>query len=165
MKELLEEVLKAWDSIEGGRLYTPLQISDWLAQDMAPAISKIRKHLEKEKTMDTLSAWAKGVAARAAGNKLMVFDWDEAARLLKQMDAQNAEVGLESDWDWTAGNIFKDGKPILPAEWSPYCASIWATPQIRIDGYVIDCWKWAEDTDGWNAQTYWPDSALEIFNG
>lgn len=45
-KELLKEVVRAWEALEGGRKVLPSTIECWLADDMAPAINKIRKYLK-----------------------------------------------------------------------------------------------------------------------
>ena len=46
-----------------------------------------------------------------------------------------------------------------------YLASIWATPELDLDGDVVDCF--IENTpeanpEAWDAKTYWPESALAI---
>jgi hypothetical protein len=112
--------------------------------------------------MDSLSAFARGDAARAVGAKLKVFDWDKAASIIKEKKAEEASAGLEHDWDWTGGDIFRDGKP-YKGDYT-FLASVWATPQLEIDGEYIDCWKHEEETPGWNSDTKWPKSALEILN-
>ena len=110
--------------------------------------------------MDTQEAMLRGRRARSAGNKMKVFDWDTAAKIIKQRRAQIAFAGLSDDWEWTGGCILQDGKPVFD-EYT-YLASIWATPQIRIGDQVIECWKWVEDTPEWGAGTRLPASALAI---
>ena len=113
--------------------------------------------------MDTLSAFAKGESNR--GKPLMVFDWDRAAKLIKESGAKTASAGLDGDWEWTGGCILSDGKPDM--ESYTYLASTWATPQICLgdEGVEQECWKWQSDTPEWNQQTKWPESALAILNG
>lgn len=108
--------------------------------------------------MDSLCAFAIGEANR--GKKLMVFDWDKAAELIKASGYKDAEAGLESDWEWTGGTIFEDGEPELNCY--TYLASTWAIPQLDIDGEVVECYKMQSQTDGWDSGTKWPESALEI---
>lgn len=104
--------------------------------------------------MNTLSAFAKSLASQ---REQRVFDWDKAARLIKEKKPLEARAGLGSDWEWTAGTIYKDGQ--IVDEYT-YLSSNWATPQLELDGEVIDCFT-MEDK-GWDACTKWPDSALKI---
>lgn len=88
----------------------------------------------------------------------MVFDWDRAAELIREHGARHAVAGLSSDMEWTAGDIFADGKPVLDG--GAYLASLWATPVLVLGGEEIECWKLQSDTPGWDANTVWPESAL-----
>lgn len=110
--------------------------------------------------MDTMLAFARAEAATRAGNKPKVFDWDKAARLIKERNAQEASAGLSGDWECTGGTIFANGKPVKK-EYT-FLGSIWATPEIEIDGELIECWVWEDDSPGWNSGTKWPQSALDI---
>ena len=110
--------------------------------------------------MDTLSAFSMGMANR--GNRLKVFDWVKAAQLIKERQPSLAGAGLSGDWEWTGGEIFRDGKPIAKEETYTYLASTWATPELEMDGYVVDCWCY---TDEWDSGTYWPEEALAIIAG
>ena len=47
-KELLQNIVKAWESLEGDREYTPKEISAWLINKMSPSINKIRKELKTQ---------------------------------------------------------------------------------------------------------------------
>ena len=110
--------------------------------------------------MDTFSAFMKAEAARAAGAKQRVFDWDKAAKLIREHQPKTAEAGLKGDWEYTGGYIYRDGK----ADMESYCylSSTWATPQLVMDGGTpIDCWVWGHETE-WKADTRWPESALAI---
>ena len=108
--------------------------------------------------MDTLSAFMMGAANR--DKELMVFDWNKAARLIKERNAQEAAAGLSSDWEWTGGTILKNGEPIF--ENRTYLASTWAEPELMIDGDLIECFVMQSETPGWDAETKWPESALAI---
>lgn len=112
--------------------------------------------------MNTLQAFAMGEANRH--KELMVFDWDKAARLIKESGCEEAAAGLQSDWEWTGGNIFTDGKPNFDDD--TYLASTWAVPQLEIYkgewSKTVDCYKMQSETPGWGSDTKWPDSALAI---
>lgn len=109
--------------------------------------------------MDTFRALAIGEANR--GKEPMVFDWDKAARLIKKNNAKSASAGLESDWEYTGGSIFEDGKPDLKSY--TYLASTWATPQLILDdGEYIECFRMKSEVPDWDENTKWPQSALDI---
>lgn len=108
--------------------------------------------------MDTLSAYAMGMAS--SGNEMKVFDWDEAARKIRDSKCTDAAAGLEEDWGWTSGAIYRDGKPVKDDYM--FLASTWATPVIRIDGITYLCYKMEHEVPGWDSRTKWPPSALEI---
>ena len=112
--------------------------------------------------MDTLSAFAMGEMSR--GNEMKVFDWEKAAKLIKEKSASHAEAGLKEDWEWTAGDIFENGKPVPEDETYTFLASTWATPAIEIDGEECDCYKMESEVSDWNEKTYWPESAIKIIN-
>lgn len=111
--------------------------------------------------MDTLTAFMMGEANR--GRELMVFDWDKAARIIKERKPETAAAGLRSDWEWTGGTIYENGKPIKD-EYT-YLSSTWAVPELDVDGDVIECYRMESDTPGWTSGTKWPKSALEILKG
>lgn len=108
--------------------------------------------------MDTMSAFAMGQANR--GKESMIFDWDKAATIIKERGAKNASAGLAGDWEYTGGDILIDGK--IPDDSSCYLSSTWATPELEIDGEIIDCYKMRTETDGWDSGTFWPESARKI---
>jgi len=110
--------------------------------------------------MDTLTAFAMGEANR--GKPSMVFDWDKAARLIREQGAVRASAGLAGDWDWTGGLILSNGIPVPQENTYTFLASTWATPELEIDGQTVDCWLY---TDKWDSGTYWPDSARQILAG
>lgn len=108
--------------------------------------------------MDRMSAFARGQANR--NKELMVFDWDKAAQIIKDRGAQAAGAGLSGDWECTGGKILTDGKPNTKSY--TYLASTWATPELEIEGEMIDCFRMQSETPGWDSATKWPDSALAI---
>ncbi len=114
--------------------------------------------------MDTTKAMLRSMAADLQNNRHRVFDWDKAARLIKESGAKTAGAGLESDWEWTGGEILTDGKP--NKESYTYLASNWATPELTLDdGPPIPCWVYEDESAGWSSDTKWPESALAILEG
>lgn len=122
--------------------------------------------------MDTMIAFAMGQANK--DKERMVFDWNKAARLIKEKKVKNASAGLRADWEWTGGEIFRDGKPLKREDSYTYLASTWAVPEIEIDGVVYDCYvmeskipkSWKNKYDKEDiaelAGLFWPKSALRI---
>lgn len=110
--------------------------------------------------MDTISAFARGVAAQ--GSQQRVFDWDKAARIINERGVIEADAGLSGDLEWTGGRIFANGAPVRQDDTYVYLSSNWATPVLIVDDEEIACWKYEKDTDGWGASTFWPPSALDI---
>ena len=108
--------------------------------------------------METSRAFEMGELNR--GRELKVFDWDKAARRIKETGTDFAKAGLQSDWEWTGGTIFQDGKPNHDSY--TYLASTWATPELDLGNGPEDCYKMQSETDGWHSGTKWPDSALKI---
>lgn len=111
--------------------------------------------------MNTLTAYAAGQAHRT--DPLMIFDWDRAARLIREKAAQSASAGLQGDWEYTGGTILRDSEPVTDG--GTYLASTWAIPELEIDDDVIECWRLASDSPGWDADTVWPPSAVAILRG
>lgn len=112
--------------------------------------------------MDTISAFARGMANR--GKEEMVFDWDKAARLIVDRAAKSASAGLQGDWEYTGGLIFTNGTPVPEDEAYVFLASTWATPELEIDGETFECYRMESETPGWDAKTYWPESAVAILS-
>ena len=108
--------------------------------------------------MNSMMAFARGEASR--GQPSMVFDWEKAARLIADNQPQMASAGLSGDWEWTGGVVFEDGQPVTDSY--TYLASTWATPELKMDGVTVECWRFAQDTPGWNFDTKWPPEALAI---
>jgi len=101
-----------------------------------------------------------------AGNPSMVFDWDKAARIIRERGATDAQAGLSGDWGYTGGTILADGIPDV--ESYTYLASTWAVPELRLGdggGEAVPCYRMADDAPGWDAKTKWPASALAILEG
>lgn len=108
--------------------------------------------------MDNFSAFAIGAANR--GKPIKVFDWIKAAKLIKESGETKASAGLSEDWEYTGDVIFEDGKPNLDGY--TYLASTWATPVLVIGDELIDCWIYKKDSPFWDANTKWPQEALDI---
>lgn len=100
---------------------------------------------------------------RPKGPVFKVFDWDKAARIIKERNPQRALAGLTEDWFWTGGTIWKEGQ-ICTAD-PPYLLSSWATPVIILEDEgsreEIDCWRLYTETE-WDEHTNWPESARKI---
>lgn len=110
--------------------------------------------------MDNLSAFAMGEANRGKPSK--VFDWVKAAELIRLRKPAEASAGLAGDWEWTGGVIFAAGEPVLDSY--TYLSSSWATPELDMDGEVVDCWRWRAETE-WDSSTKWPAEALAALRG
>lgn len=110
--------------------------------------------------MDTMSAFAMGMANKH--KPLMVFDWDKAAELIRERKRKVASAGLSGDWEYTGGEIWRDGKPVPREDTYTYLASTWATPQLDLDDEIIDCFRMEDAAPGWDSGTYWPESARAI---
>lgn len=109
-----------------------------------------------------MTAFMYGEANR--GKEQKVFDWEKAARIIKERGATEASAGLSGDWEYTGGEILRDGKPVPADDTYVFLSSTWATPELEIDGETIDCYKMESETPGWNSGTYWPEEALNILS-
>jgi hypothetical protein len=112
--------------------------------------------------MKTFDAVSRAAAAMASGARSRVFDWDKAAELIRERKPKQAGAGLSGDWEWTGGTIFADGQPVTDSY--TFLSSLWATPELELDGESIDCWKYRDETS-WDSETKWPESALKILRG
>lgn len=65
-------------------------------------------------------------------NEMMVFDWVNAAKLIKKINPEKASAGLAEDWENTGGVIYESGRIIFDDY--TYLASTWARPELCIDG-------------------------------
>ena len=131
---------------------------------MFTSTKKEEKKQEEKKQRDTMSVFARGEAAIKDGAKRRVFDWVEAAHILKQRNPGSAVAGLQDDMELTSRYIWKDGKPYLECDDYPYLASNWTIPLLVINNEELPCWLYIDKSPGWNANTYWPQEALDIIN-
>jgi len=99
-------------------------------------------------------------------NPHMAFDWDKAAEIIKDRLKKHpyliAEAGLQGDWAYTGGEIFRDGKPTN--EGYTYLQSNWATPTLILewDGEEqeeIECYK---KNSRFTSDSKWDDESLKI---
>lgn len=106
---------------------------------------------------------AKSRAAAKRGENGKVFDWDKAAKIIRERKPEVVEAGLQEDWGNTAGEIFEDGEIV---ENYTYLFSMWATPILRLNrSEEIQCFVECTDEanpNKWGSGTYWPDSAREL---
>lgn len=99
-------------------------------------------------------------------NPQKAFDWDKAANIIKDCFKKHpdliAEAGLQGDWNYTGGEIFRDGKPTN--EDYTFLSSNWAVPTLILnwDGCEqeeIECYK--EDSK-FRSDSKWDDKSLKI---
>lgn len=112
--------------------------------------------------MDTFTALALARAHKHCERK--VFDWEKAARLIRERGAKEASAGLAGDWEYTGGPILANGRPVPKDETYTYLASNHATPLLEIDGEAVDCFRLESQTPGWGSDTYWPPEAMAILD-
>lgn len=112
--------------------------------------------------METLLAFMQGEVNR--GREMKVFDWDAAAKYIKDNNIKNAWAGLSEDWEWTSGQILKGGKPVKDS--GMYLASTWAMPVLVFDDGIteIPMYKMKHETE-YDEDTIWPQRALDILEG
>ena len=67
--------------------------------------------------------------AKDNGSLYRVFDWDKAAKIIRDKKPLAASAGLIEDWFWTGGTIYEDGKP-KEDRGIAYLMSYWATPTL-----------------------------------
>lgn len=108
--------------------------------------------------MNSIGAIMLGMLNR--GCEMRVFDWDKAARLILERKPSCAIAGLSTDMEWTSGIIYEDGEAISNSY--TYLSSTWAKPVLILDDEEeIDCYVMESDTE-WDANTKWPQSAINI---
>lgn len=104
---------------------------------------------------------------RALGNSMMAFDWDKAAKIIKNNLKNHkdliAEAGLQKDWEHTGGEIFNNGKPTTQDY--TYLSSNWATPTLILswDGIEqdeLECFT--DETERFNSGSKWDNQSLQI---
>lgn len=108
-----------------------------------------------------------GAMGAIASDSRKVFDWHKAAELIRAYDLLNVEAGLAEDWGYTSGDILSEGERVPKEKTYVFLASDWATPVLHdVDADIVyECY--IHDTDeenpqGWNAYTYWPESAVAL---
>jgi hypothetical protein len=126
--------------------------------------------------MDTLKAILLADNSRLCGKSFKIFDWDKAARIIKERKPLFAFAGLRNDWGYTGGIIYANGQPVDKKNTYTYLQSNWATPILKLqyDGFddggdddcnleVIPCFILSDNNpNNWNSGTYWVESALNI---
>ena len=105
--------------------------------------------------------------ARKQGKRMMYFDWDKSAEIIKTRFKEHkdllAEAGLQGDWDCTGGSIFSNGKPTNePYTW---LSSNWATPTLILswDGLEqeeIECF--VIENERFTSKSKWDNESLII---
>ena len=108
--------------------------------------------------MNTMMAFAMGELNRH--NEKKVFDWNKAAKLIKENYLDEVVLaGLSGDMEYTSGIIFEDGHPVY--DYYTYLSSTWATPVLAVRDKEIPCYVMEHETE-WDDSTKWPQSALDI---
>lgn len=120
--------------------------------------------MSKRSTLGFAEGILVGMSKRTSPEGPRVFDWDKAARLIRDRKPTEAEAGLAEDWSHTGGSIYANGAPVPKDDTYVYLASNWATPMLVIDGEEIECYVAKSETK-WDSGTYWPKSALKILKG
>ncbi len=105
--------------------------------------------------------FARGQANR--GKEMKVFDWEKAAKLIKERQPDDAYAGLSEDWEYTRAAIWENNQ-VTDDQGTFYFASTWATPILVLHNEDIECWRMESEVPEWNARTWWPESALKIIN-
>lgn len=105
--------------------------------------------------------------AKSQGKKQMAFDWDIAAKIIKEKlklhPDLKAEAGLQGDWDYTGGVIFENGKPTN--EDYTFLSSNWAKPTLILewDGREQEETECSiEESERLTAKSKWDSISLEI---
>jgi hypothetical protein len=113
-----------------------------------------------------------GIQSREAAEKgaiFKAFDWDKAAEIIKNKFKLYpdllAEAGLQGDWNYTSGTIFKEGEPVIGSY--KYLCSNWAIPTLILswddeEQEEIDCW--VEANERFHSDSDWDQISLDILN-
>ena len=102
-----------------------------------------------------------------------VFDWDKAAKIIREKNAESAMAGVRNDfdWEWTGGIILEKGEPVFSC--GDCLETTFGVPEIVLmddEGFytmtdAIECYKEkCGETDRDNKRA-WPESALKILKG
>jgi hypothetical protein len=95
-----------------------------------------------------------------------IFDWDKAARLIKEKKPKMPVLaGIKEDWHYTFGAIYDNGEIINDS--SPWTYSNLYTPQMVINREFIECWIYAKEELIFSKDelNHWTESAINILNG
>lgn len=101
-------------------------------------------------------------------NPFKTFDWDKAAEIIRANLSEHpyliAEAGLQGDWDYTGGEIFKNGE-IINDNYT-YLKSNWAIPTLILswDGdeqLEIDCYTSDVETR-FDSDSEWDEQSIKI---
>lgn len=101
------------------------------------------------------------------GKPMRVFDWDQAAQIIAEHLNDHpdliVEAGLEGDWSYTGGVIFKNGAPVFD-EYT-YLASTHAQPTILLnwdgeDQKEMPCFT--DESSRFNEGSKWDDVSLNF---
>jgi hypothetical protein len=108
-----------------------------------------------------------GIINAKLGKPQMAFDWNKAATIIKEKLKLHpdliAEAGLQGDWDYTGGVIFKDGTTYNDDY--TYLSSNWATPTLILswdnkEQEELDCFVYGNEL--YDSDTKWPKSSAEL---
>ena len=91
--------------------------------------------------------------------KFKVFDWNMAARLIKELNPLYAFAGLLEDFNYTGGLIYANGQTIYDNKC--WLSSNWATPILLTDRTLHNCYIEQEENI-LDPKLLWPTEALEI---
>ena len=95
------------------------------------------------------------------------LDFDKAAKIIKKSYAEHkdliVEAGLQEDWEYTSGVIFKDGHPTI--EDQTYLSSNWAIPTLILEyddkeQKEIECY--CDQNERFGCHSKWDDVSLKI---
>lgn len=88
------------------------------------------------------------------------YDYDKAKKLISEYKKNRglirACLGMAEDWNWTAEDVWLDGKYVTRLNYKTEIAGInrsyWATPVLELetdDNLIIkiDCYKYEQATD------------------
>lgn len=90
----------------------------------------------------------------------MTFDWEKAARLIREKKPHIAYAMLEGSRDRSKHKIYQDGFPVYEDD-TVHSARL--RPMIVIDGHLpVPCFKMEYETNGMDV---WPRKALDILEG
>lgn len=95
--------------------------------------------------------------------EMMVFDWNKAARLIRDRNPKSASAGLDGDLGHAGGEIYRSGE-IIEDKYT-YLASTWATPMLKLDGGRYECYLMQSEAPYCAEDTKWPKSARRILAG